>query len=92
MQGRDLRRPVSLHHASTAAWRPVMQRPRPVSMTRRTPGISRLIRAVMHLNSQETARNNAAGASAKLRKRRQEREEVDAYLEALHSPISADTS
>jgi hypothetical protein len=51
-----------------------------------------MVRAFMDLNSQETARNNAAGASAKLRRRRHEREEVDAYLRARHSAISADTS
>ena len=45
----------------------------------------------MDLIGQETARTNAAEASAKLRKRRHEREEVDAYLGALHSPIAADT-
>lgn len=41
--------------------------------------------------SQETALTNAAEASAKLRQRRLEREEVDAYLSAQHSPIVADT-
>jgi hypothetical protein len=51
----------------------------------------RIDRAFMDLISQETARTNAAEASAKLRKRRIEREEVDAYLKALHFPISADT-
>jgi hypothetical protein len=45
----------------------------------------------MDLFSQETARTNAAGASAELRERRREREEVDAYLRALHSPIAAAT-
>jgi len=35
-----------------------------------------------HLVSQDTARANAAEASAKLRKQRGEREEVDAYLQA----------
>jgi hypothetical protein len=61
----------------------------PVSMTRRTHGMHRTVRAFMHLISQETARANAAEASAKLRKRRHEREEVDAYLTDLHSPIAA---
>ena len=60
-------------------------------MTRRTPDIPRLVRAFMHLIGQETARNNAAVASAKLRKRRHEQEEIDAYLRALHSPIPEDT-
>ena len=45
----------------------------------------------MGLISQETALTNAAEASAKLRQRRREREEVDEYLGALHSPIAADT-
>ena len=43
----------------------------------------------MDLFSQEIARTNAAEASAELQERRQEREEVDAYLRALHSPIVA---
>lgn len=45
----------------------------------------------MHHIGQETARNNAAVASAKLRKRRHEHEEIDAYLTALHPPIPEDT-
>jgi hypothetical protein len=51
----------------------------------------RIDRAFMALISRETALINAAEASAKLRKRRIEREEVDAYLRALYSPIAADT-
>ena len=43
----------------------------------------------MDLISQETALANAAEASAKLRQRRQERDEVEAYLSALHSQIAA---
>lgn len=42
----------------------------------------------MEFFSQETARGNAAEASAELRKQRLEREEVDAYLSALPSPIA----
>ena len=60
-------------------------------MTRRTPDIPRLVRAFMHHIGQETARNNAAVASAKLRRRRHEQEEIDAYLTALHPPIPEDT-
>lgn len=43
-----------------------------------------LVRAFMDLINQETARTNEAEASAKLRERRHEREEVDAYLRAQH--------
>jgi hypothetical protein len=50
-----------------------------------------VVRALMDLFSQETARTNAAEASATLRERRLEHEEVDACLEALHSPIAAAT-
>ena len=53
--------------------------------------MSRIVRAFMERISQETARANAAEASAKLRKRRHEREEVDAYLRALRPLIEADT-
>lgn len=60
-------------------------------MTLRAYGVPRLARALMGFMSQETALANAAEASAKLRQRRHEREEVDAYLRALHSPIAADT-
>ena len=60
-------------------------------MTRGPYGVSRICRTVMGLISQETALTNAAESSAKLRQRRLEREEVDAYLSALHSPIAADT-
>jgi hypothetical protein len=49
------------------------------------------LRAFMDFFSQETARTNAAEASAELRERRHEGEEVDAYLRALHSPIVAAT-
>lgn len=45
----------------------------------------------MGLISQETALSNAAEASAKLRQRRREREEVDEYLRALHAQTVADT-
>ncbi|HZO63994.1 MAG TPA: hypothetical protein VFB74_03240 [Kribbellaceae bacterium] len=41
-----------------------------------------IARTLRHLASQDTARANAAEASAKLRKRRHEHEEVDAYLQA----------
>lgn len=44
----------------------------------------RMDRAVMDLIGQQTARTNAAEASAQLRERRHEREEVDAYLRAAH--------
>ena len=57
-----------------------------------TPAVvPRMGRAVMGLISQETALTNAAEAGAKLRQRRLEREEVDAYLSAQHSPM-ADTT
>lgn len=45
----------------------------------------------MGLLGQETARTNAAGASAQLRRRRLEREEVDAYLRARHPRVPTDT-
>ena len=60
-------------------------------MTRRTHALPRLVRAFMDLVGQETARTNAAAASADLRNRRHEQEEVDAYLSDLPSPIAADT-
>jgi hypothetical protein len=44
--------------------------------------MKRIDRILRHLASQDTARANAAEASAKLRKRRHEHEEVDAYLRA----------
>ena len=44
--------------------------------------MKRIDRTLRHLVSQDTARANAAEASAKLRKQRGEREEVDAYLQA----------
>ena len=47
--------------------------------------MQRIDRAIRHLASQDIARTNASQASAKLRKRRHEQEDVDAYLEALHS-------
>lgn len=47
-----------------------------------------IVRAFMELISQETACTNAAEASAKLRSRRHEREEVDAYVTALHAQLS----
>lgn len=58
-------------------------------MTRRPRGIPRLGRVLERLLSQETARTNAAGASAQLQRRRHEREEVEAYLRAVHSSIAA---
>ena len=51
----------------------------------------RILRAFRDLISQETARTNAAEASVKLRERRHEREEVDAYLRALHFSDRSDT-
>jgi hypothetical protein len=42
--------------------------------------MQRIDRILRHLVSQDTARANAAKASARLRKRREEHEEVDAYL------------
>lgn len=53
--------------------------------------MARMVRAFMELISQETARSNADDASATLRQRRHEREEVDAYLRDRHSPIATDT-
>ena len=50
-----------------------------------------IVRALMDFFGQETARTNASEACSKLRKQRLEREEVDAYLRALHSPIVAAT-
>jgi hypothetical protein len=44
--------------------------------------MQRIDRTLRHLLSQDTARANAAEATAKLRKRREEHEEVDAYLRA----------
>ena len=43
----------------------------------------RIDRRWRRLVSQDTARTNASEASALLRKRRHEQEDVDAYLEAL---------
>jgi hypothetical protein len=45
--------------------------------------MQRIDRAIRRLASQDTARTNASQASAKLRKRRHEQEDVDAYLGAL---------
>jgi hypothetical protein len=47
-----------------------------------------MARAWSHLVSQETARTNAAEASAELRERRHEQDEVDAYLGTVPSPIT----
>ena len=60
-------------------------------MTRRRHGLPRMGRAWRHLVGQETARTNAAEASAELRKRRHEQDEVNAYLGNLPSPTAADT-
>jgi hypothetical protein len=57
-------------------------------MTRRRHGLPRMARAWSHLVSQETARTNAAEASAELRERRHEQDEVDAYLGTVPSPIT----
>jgi hypothetical protein len=57
--------------------------------------MNRIDRILRHLASQDTARANAAEASAKLRKRRHEHEEVDAYLQArlrANRPGAAATS
>jgi hypothetical protein len=91
VQRRDPRRHASLHHVTSPTWRPATLRRRPVSMTRRRHGMPHMVRAFMALISRETALINAAEASEMLRKRRHDREEVDAYLRALHSPIPADT-
>ena len=57
--------------------------------TRRTRDMQRIDRAIRRLASQDTARTNASQASAQLRKRRHEQEDVDAYLEALPFSITA---
>lgn len=57
------------------------------SMPWRATTMRRIGRALMVLASQETARANAARASAALRGRRREREEVAAYLDALDEPL-----
>jgi hypothetical protein len=49
--------------------------------------MSRIDRSFRNLIGQETARANAADASAALRRRRRDREDVDAYLRSLPSPI-----
>jgi hypothetical protein len=54
--------------------------------------MKRIDRTLRHLVSQDTARANAAEASAKLRKQRGEHEEVDAYLQArlrANRPVAA---
>ena len=43
-------------------------------------------RTLRHLGGQATARSNAADASATLRQRRREREEVEAFLRAHGIP------
>jgi hypothetical protein len=45
--------------------------------------MERIDRVLLHLASQDIARRNASQASAKLRMRRHEQDDVDAYLEAL---------
>jgi hypothetical protein len=45
--------------------------------------MERLDRVLRHLVGQDVARRNASQASAQLRRRRHERDDVDAYLEAL---------
>jgi hypothetical protein len=45
--------------------------------------MERIDRVLRHLASQDIARTNASQASAALRKRRHEQEDVDAYLEAF---------
>lgn len=90
VHGRDSRTPASLHHRHvTQIWRPATPLLRPIAMTRRTHRMHPRVREFMDFFSQETARTNAAEASAELRERRHEREEVDAYLRALHSPMVA---
>lgn len=44
--------------------------------------MQRIDRTLRHLANQDTARTNAAEASAELRERRHEQEDVDAYLQA----------
>jgi hypothetical protein len=45
--------------------------------------ISRIARTLRRLVNQDVARTNAAGASAVLQERRDEHDDVDAYLDAL---------
>ncbi len=52
--------------------------------------MERIARVLRRLVSQDIARRNASQASATLRKRRYEQEDVDAYLEAL--PRTSSTS
>lgn len=54
----------------------------------------RIDRTLRRLANQDTARSNAAEASATLRRRRHEQEDVDAYLQALDSadPTAAQSS
>jgi hypothetical protein len=51
--------------------------------------MTRIDRAVRRLASQDRARANAAEATDRLRCRRREQEEVDAYLSALHPAVPA---
>ena len=53
--------------------------------------MQRIDRAIRRLASQDTARTNASQGSAKLRKRRREQEDVDAYLAALDRTNSTST-
>ncbi len=66
------------------------RRPRRTTTTRRTRDMERIARVLRRLVSQDIARRNASQASATLRKRRYEQEDVDAYLEAL--PRTSSTS
>lgn len=91
VQGRDSRSHASLQPATAPTWRLATLHQRRISMALRNLGVLRTFRALDGLISQETARTNACEASDELRRRRHEREEVDAYLEALHSHIAADT-
>jgi hypothetical protein len=58
-------------------------------MTRRPSGLPRPDRSLLDFLNQTTARTNAAESCARLRERRHEREDVDAYLRSLRSPASA---
>jgi hypothetical protein len=51
--------------------------------------MKRIDRVLERLASQDIARANASQASARLRRRRDEQEDVDAYLEALPRTSSA---
>lgn len=52
-------------------------------MTNRRHAIQRIARRLRRLVNQDVARTNAAGASAVLQERRDEHDDVDAYLDAL---------